>query len=368
MAGSDKTEAPTPKRKKEARRKGDVAKSHDLTSWASFLIAVLLVRFSVAIGTAKMVELAHRMGSLIEQPSSNRMLGFLGEGLLAVGFTIAPIAAGMMVTGVLIEFAQSGLLFSTKRITPDLKRMNPGPGLKRMFSVSSAWELAKAVAKVAILFLVVWPTVRTTFFAILSGGASLEATLRVVGNGVFTMLRNVAIAGLVLGAVDYAYQWRRHRKQLRMTKQEVRDEHRNAEGDPAIRNALRQRARALSQNRMLASVGESDVVLVNPTHYAVALRYRPERGAPEVVAKGTGFVAQRIRAEAERTGVPIVADVALTRTIHRLCEIGWFIPAELYEAVARVLAFVVGVRQRGFGGGVLTVPGGSRLDAALAAT
>jgi flagellar biosynthetic protein FlhB len=155
----------------------------------------------------------------------------------------------------------------------------------------------------------------------------------------------VAVAGLALAAVDYAFQRRRVRKSVMMTKQEVKEEYRQSEGDPMTRQRIRQRQVEMSRNRMMAAVAVSSVVVVNPTHIAVALEYRPEWGAPRVVAKGQGFVAARIREEAEKHGVPIVRDVPLARTLHSACKLGQSIPPHLYEAVARLLAFVFNLKR-----------------------
>jgi flagellar biosynthesis protein FlhB len=153
------------------------------------------------------------------------------------------------------------------------------------------------------------------------------------------------VAGLTLAAVDYAFQRRRVRRSLMMTKQEVKEEYRQSEGDPMTRHRIRQRQVEMSRNRMMAAVAVSSVVVVNPTHIAVALEYRPELGAPRVVAKGQGFIAARIREEAEKHNVPIVRDVPLARTLHSACKIGQAVPPALYEAVARLLAFVFSLKR-----------------------
>ncbi len=178
------------------------------------------------------------------------------------------------------------------------------------------------------------------------------------------MIRNAAFAGLVIAAVDYIVQRRRIHKEMMMSLQEVKEEHRQQEGNPQMKQEIRSQMMKVSRNRMLSSVSSADVVLVNPTHYAVALKYDSSRGAPEVVAKGAGAVAAAIRARAEEHAVPIVSDPPLTRTIYKACEIGQQIPAELYEAVAKVLAFIFGLRRRGFArlGGVHRIPVGTNAD------
>ena len=171
-----------------------------------------------------------------------------------------------------------------------------------------------------------------------------------------TMLRNVAIGGLAIGGIDYVVQRRRIMKQLKMSRHEVREEMKQHEGNPAVKRAIRSRQMAISRNRMIGLVRSSDVVVVNPTHYAVALKYEATRGAPEVVAKGAGDVAKRIREEAEANGVPIVHEPVLCRTIYWACDLGQVIPADLYEAVAQLLAFVFGLRAKGRAAGYHELP------------
>lgn len=359
MSAGDKTEAPTPKRKKEAREKGQVAKTPELATWATLLATIVLLKVSFEFGTEQLTALVSHMGQLIARPDANQMVSFLAEGMIATAITVAPVAIGILLIGVTTEIVQVGRP-SSKRLKPDWTRLNPAKGLKRLLTPRTLWELLKAVAKVAILLLVAVPVLREAFHQLLQGGLAIDEILGIVGGTLATMLRNVAIAGLALAAADFGYQKYTTMKQMRMTKQEVRDEMRHSEGDQMVKHQLRQRARSMSQNRMIASVADADVVLVNPTHYAVALRYTAARGAPEVTAKGKGFVALRIREQAAEAGVPILSDPPLARTLHTLCDVGKLIPPDLYEAVARVLAYVMGVRRRGLAGGVLELPSSMR--------
>ncbi|MDQ1566586.1 MAG: flagellar biosynthesis protein FlhB, partial [Actinomycetota bacterium] len=181
----------------------------------------------------------------------------------------------------------------------------------------------------------------------LAGGGRVPAAqvMTQVAGATMALIRSTALAGLALAAADYAFQRRRVKKGMKMTKQEVKEEYRQSEGDPMTRQRIRQRQVEMSRNRMMAAVAVSSVVVVNPTHYAVALEYRPEFGAPRVVAKGQGHIAARIREEAEKHNVPIVRDVPLARTLHAACKVGQTIPADLYEAVARLLAFVFSLKR-----------------------
>jgi len=367
MAADDKTEKPTPKRKKEARERGQIPKSPDVAAWVGMLAVASLAQLSLQLGVGRMAGLMQGAGNLITRHDQRDLLPYLGSAFAAAAITAAPFVGGLLLIGVIAELAQVGWPPSMKRLKPDAKRLNPISGFKRMFSPRSLWELGKALAKVGLIFAVGWPTLREVFFALLQNGMTIQESLSTVTNALTTLIRNVALAGLVIAAADYLYQRRTVMKQIRMTKQEVKEEMRHQEGDPLLKSVMRGRARAMSHNRMISSASQADVVLVNPTHFAVALRYRPDRGAPEVLAKGVGFVALRIRQQAEASGVPILSDPPLTRTIYKLCDVGRFIPSDLYEAVARVLAFVMGVKTRGLAGGVLSIPGvDTLLPAALA--
>lgn len=341
-----RTEAPTPKRKKEARERGQVAKSPELATWVALLAATVLVSGTISSAGTAFEGLMPRVSSAIAHPSLPRALDLLADGLVIVVVTLLPLMLGLMAVGVVTELAQVGLMPSFKRVRPKGERLSVLKGLRRIFSKRSLWETAKGVLRIVIIGAVAWLVLSATARALAVGGsfASLIAT---TGQAVLQVVRTAAAAGLVLAAIDYVVQRRRVQADLRMTRQEVREEARRSEGDPNVRAAVRQRQRAMSKNRMIAAVGESDVVLVNPTHYAVALRYQAEQGAPEVLAKGAGSAAAAIRAEAERHHIPLVEDPPLARALHRVCEVGERVPAELWEAVARVLAFVYQARQRG---------------------
>jgi flagellar biosynthetic protein FlhB len=261
-----------------------------------------------------------------------------------------------MLFGTVLELAQVGIKASLKKLKPKYSRMDLFKGLKRMFSVRSVWETAKSALRVAVVALIAWPIVAATSQGLIAKGASLDVILSTVVKAVTHIVRNAAAVGLVLAAADYIVQRRRVMGEMRMTVQEVKEERRQSEGDPQMRGAIRQRQMKVSRNRMLAAVGAADAVLVNPTHYAIALSYKVDRGAPEVVARGAGAVAAGIREEAARHGVPIIEDPPLTRMLYRCCEVGDIIPAELYEAVAHVLAFVFGLGARRKLGGVHRPP------------
>ncbi|HYH48753.1 MAG TPA: EscU/YscU/HrcU family type III secretion system export apparatus switch protein [Acidimicrobiia bacterium] len=343
---SDKTEQPTPKRKRDARRDGNLARSVEVVAWTQMLAAAFLLPACLGLGTRSIRGVMVQVGVLVSRPDLDAGVALMGKALTGGMLAIAPLALGMVGIGLIGNFAQTGLAFSGKALRPKFERISPAKGFKRLFSPHSAWEAGKTVLKLAVLTAVAWPGVAQLGAALGTGGRIPSGqVLAAVASATMSLLRTTAIAGLVLAALDYGFQRRRVRKGLMMTRQEVKDEYRQSEGDPFIKSRIRQRQMDVSRNRMMAAVADADVVVVNPTHFAVALEYRAELGAPRVVAKGQGFVAQRIREEAEKNNVPIVRDVPLARTLHSACKLGQAIPADLYEAVARLLAFVFSLKR-----------------------
>jgi flagellar biosynthesis protein FlhB len=346
MSGSDKTEQPTAKRKREARRDGNLARSIEVVAWAQMLAAAFLLPACLGLGTRSLRQVMIQVGILVSQPDADAALRLMGKALTGGLLAVAPLALGMVAIGLIGNFAQTGLAISGKALRPKFDRINPAKGLKRLVSPHSAWEAAKTVLKLVVLTAVAWPGVSNLGAALATGGRVPSGqVLAAAASATVGLIRSTAMAGLALAALDYGFQRRRVRKGLMMTKQEVKEEYRQSEGDPMIKSRIRQRQMEVSRNRMMAAVAGANVVVVNPTHIAVALEYRPELGAPRVVAKGQGFIAKRIREEAEKHNVPIVRDVPLARTLHSACKLGQAIPADLYEAVARLLAFVFSLKR-----------------------
>jgi flagellar biosynthetic protein FlhB len=349
----EKTEKPTARKLREARREGRVAKSPDVGAWAGVLVASLLLPVVARQLLAVATDLLSQLRGIIAQPDPAAALALVKQGARDAVLTAAPLAGGLMLVGVVAAAGQGGLHPATKLLKPKLSRLNPLAGIKRTFGTHALWEAAKAVLKTAVIGLVLYSSVRKLVPLLLSSGPlPLPAVLAAVRDAVLTLFRSAAVAGLVLAAADYAVLRRKTGKQLRMSKQEVKEEHKQSEGDPNLRSAIRSRQIAMSRNRMMADLVKADVVVVNPTHVAVALRYDPARGAPRVVAKGAGAIAARIREVATEHRIPLVQDVPLARALHKSCELGQEIPAELFTAVARVLAFVLTLRARGSAAGL----------------
>ncbi|MDN4173543.1 EscU/YscU/HrcU family type III secretion system export apparatus switch protein [Nocardioides sp. SOB77] len=351
----DKTEKPTPKRRKEARKEGQVARTQELGAWSALLLVSLALPALLRHELESLSALLERCLASAEGADVPMALELLAEAGGHILLTLVVLGCCVMVVGVAGALAQGGFFVATKTVTPNLKKLDPLKGFKRIFGPQAWWEGAKMLVKCALVAGLVWLGV-DAMLPILGGFVPVGVVLDAVGGEALTMLRNVAVAGLVMAAVDYAVQRRRIGKQTRMSKDEVKREHKQSEGDPLVKSAIRSRQLAASRNRMLADVPTADVVLVNPTHVAVALRYDESSPAPRVVARGAGLVAQRIREAAVAHDVPLVRDVPLARALYAAGDVGREIPVELFAAVAQVLAFVISRRSRGQRGGEHRTP------------
>jgi flagellar biosynthesis protein FlhB len=345
MADHDKTEKPTAKRKREARKKGQVAKSTDLNG-AVVLVAGLIGL--VAVGPAVVSGIADSMRSTFAQisnpgdaTSASGLHALFSAGLHTILTAVAPIAGLCMAAGVIVNVAQVSFKPSMTAIKPDFKKINPVMGARNMFGIRVATEGLKAIAKVVAVGVVVAMALLPQLTSI---GASVDTPAAALGilinRSIMGIAERAALAYLLIGILDFIYQRHRHNKQLKMTKYEVKEESRQYSAPPEVRGQIRKRQLQAARARMMAAIPQADVVVTNPTHFAVALSYDGSHPAPIVVAKGQDLVAKQIRRIAEENNVPIVPDPPLARSLHSSVEIGQMIPAELYAAVAQVLAFV----------------------------
>ncbi|GAB6875765.1 EscU/YscU/HrcU family type III secretion system export apparatus switch protein [Thermaerobacter litoralis] len=358
---------PSPRRLREARRRGQVARSADLTA------ALVLVAGAALAGTL-VPAAARAVANLTRHLWTAPPLGVPGDwtvaqavalGRWALGGTLAagvPLALAGWVVAAAAGFVQSGGLFQPGLVAPRWERVNPLAGLGRLVSRRALVELLKAPVKLAILAAALGPgLVRAAADLLGAIGAPVPAVLALAGQAVQGLLWRGALAYLLVALADYAYQWWEHQQSLWMTVQEWKQDQKEAEGDPVLRQRVRQRQRQLARRRMLQEVPRADVVVTNPTHVAVALRYDPARmAAPVVVAKGLDSLALRIRQLAEAHGVPVMEEPALARALYRAVEVGREIPAAFYVAVAEVLAFVWRLRgtAAAAGGGAAPAPAG----------
>lgn len=363
MAKNDKTEPATPKKKRESRQKGEVAKSSDLTGWAALLVALYLVPMvvgSLAESVGGVLSRTTDLSGVVDPEVAVEILGdTMRRGFLAA----APLLLAAVGVTIVASLGQTGLLLSGKALKPNFKRIDPKSGFQRLFSVRSVWETAKQLLKFAVILGVSWPVLSDLVTSLVGQGrlAFVESLSR-VGASVLDLCRTVTWTVLGLSVADYGYQRYQHQRDLRMTKQEVRDEYKNAEGDGSVKARMRAMQRSMARNRMLADIGLADVVVTNPTHIAVALRYDAQRGgAPRVIASGAGSVAARIRERAAEARVPMVEAKPLARALWRSCEVGDEVPAALYEAIALVLVFVRRIDRRYTSARPIELPRSSRV-------
>jgi len=343
-ARDDRTEPATPKRLQEARERGQIPRSRELSGALSLLSVVVALWY---LGPAIWHGLAQEMTYTLQGLSSTDLQitdiqPVIGRTLLNHLSLIAPVLGIALVVGVLANVLQVGVFFSTDPILPRWSRLNPASGLSRLFSTHSAAELAKALLKLAIVGAVAFFSLRTNVEAVfLLGEQGVAAYFAGLSRMGADLIGKSALALLVLGGLDYFYQRWQHQHDLMMSKTEVKDEARQQDIDPKIKARIRSMQRDLSRRQMMAAVPKATVVITNPTHLAIALSYdRGATPAPQVVARGAGYLAERIKTLAREAGVPVVEDKPLARSLYRHVKVGEFIPATLYQAVAQILAYV----------------------------
>ncbi|MGH8383925.1 MAG: flagellar biosynthesis protein FlhB [Pseudomonas sp.] len=348
-SGQDKTEDPTEKKKKDAREKGEIARSKELNTLAVMLAgAGALLVFGGALAQDLMDLMRLNFSLSREVVLDQRSMGtfLLHSGQIAL-LAIQPVMITLLLAALIGPISLGGWLFSASTMAPKFSRMNPGAGLKRMFSAKALAELLKALAKFFIVLFVALTVLSADIDDLLRIAhepldRAIIHSLQVVGWSTLWM----ACGLIIIAAVDVPIQIWESIKKLKMTKQEVRDEHKDQEGRPEVKQRIRQLQREMSQRRMMAAIPDADVVITNPTHYAVALKYDPDKsGAPMLIAKGSDFLALKIREIAAANEILLLESPALARSIYYSTELEQEIPGGLYLAVAQVLAYVYQIRQ-----------------------
>jgi flagellar biosynthetic protein FlhB len=349
--GADRTEQPTSKKRSDARKKGQVAQSREVPS--ALILATALGMFYLGGGamyqrlTLLVQGSLTRIGSgLIHDPASfTHYLMWIFQQTL---FVLMPFMLAMLVAGVAANVAQVGFMVREDFLTPNFTKLNPVTGVKRLISLKALIELVKGVLKLLVVGGIAYLMLRDEVGRIPAlVGADAHEILRYVSGVSFELIFFVCLALAVLALLDVGFQRWQHEQELMMTKQEVKDEAKQAEGDPKIKARIRRLQMEMAQRRMMAMVPSADVVITNPTHLALALKFDADTmAAPQVVAKGADLIAARIREVALEHGVPLVENKPLARTLFKLTDVGDTIPVELYRAVAEVLAYVYRLRGR----------------------
>jgi len=352
-SAQDKTEAPTARRIEKAREEGQIARSRELSSFAMLVVGIA----TLWIGSGWMsrylfdvmvtgLQFDHQL--LFDLPASlQHCASLLVAGVLAV----MPVMIALTLTALLAPMLLGGWVFTTKSLTPDITKLNPLSGLKRMFSMHGLSEMIKAVLKTGLIGLVVWYFIRAHRDRLLGlsglsiGSACIDAMSMIAQGVILSVLAFIAVV-----AVDVPYQLYSHFKKLKMSKEEIKREHKESEGDPHIKGKIRQQQQAMARRRMMAEVPTANVIVTNPTHYAAALRYQEGMPAPILVAKGSDEVAFRIREVAAEHDIPVLEAPPLARSLYHYCDLEHEIPQGLYAAVAEVLAWVYRLDQARFNG------------------
>nr|WP_201469888.1 EscU/YscU/HrcU family type III secretion system export apparatus switch protein [Microbacterium hydrocarbonoxydans] len=360
----ERTEKTTERRLKEARRKGQIGRSQDFTAWICIGAAAVMIVPTISSSTQVLTELFLAVPQVASHPTDAAAMDVLGAAFGSLGGILLPMLAVVLLATTATAVAQGGI--HLRGVTTRVEQFNLAAGLMRVFGKQALWEGAKALLKTLAIGMALWVVVSGLVPVLMASGShNITWLLEQAVGGAASLLQVAVVVGIILAALDVAVVMRRNRKHTHMTKNEAKDEHKKTEGDPLVRSQRRSRQMAMSRNRMIAAVGDSDVVLVNPTHVAVALRYEPGRSAPRVVAKGAGIVALKIRERAEEAGVPMVRDIPLARALHAACDIGREIPEELFTAVAQVLAFIEHLKRRGSARGTHTMPFASTRERGL---
>lgn len=348
MPDEERTEAASPKRRQEARERGNIPRSIDLSSSAVLVVAIYILGSRIESITEQFMSLTERFISeagKAEVTTRWVMNSFSYSGLMVVQM-LAPLFGIILITAVVVSVAQSGLPSSLKPLIPDFSKLNPLHGFTRMFSMRGVVELLKSMMKLVLLGWLGWAYVNSL---LLHPAASVQSNT----NSLFALFlssadsisKRLAMVLLLIGLADYGYQRFQYEKNLRMTAEEVKQELKETEGNPQIKSRIRQRMRAIANRRMMQRVPEAQVVITNPTHYAIALKYVPPMQAPKVVAKGADLIALKIREVATEANVPIVSNPPLAQALYKSVELDQEIPADLYQAVAEVLAYIHRLRQ-----------------------
>ncbi len=347
----ERTEQATPRKLREAREKGQVPKSRELASVAVLLTGLFTLFFGSAYFYHQLTLILRHY--LVNAGTFRISVDNISDfGLLAMrqlSFTLLPLFFLITIAAFISNFLQVGAVLSLDPITPKFSKISPLQGVKRIFSTQSLMELAKSIFKIIVVGWVAYDTVRGELDNLLP---LLDQTpsqiLTYIGSVSFTIFWKTCLVITFLSVLDYVYQRWDHQKNLKMTKQEVKEEYKQTEGDPHVKSRIKSIQREMARRRMMAEVPQADVVITNPTHLAVALKYEAgSMEAPMVVAKGAGLIAQKIREVARENDVPVVENKPLAQNLFKVVEIGGTVPESLYQAVAEVLAYVYRLKGKG---------------------
>ena len=346
----DKTEEPTSKKLDDARSEGQVAKSREIGNCLGLFVFFLVLRFMAGSIGGKVLNVFEVMYSAIprvtvyprgEMPAKEMNILFR-SGIYNIVMIVLPVMIIGYVVAFVGDLVQVKWKPTAKPLKPKFSKIDPTKGFKRIFSPNSIVELLKSLLKIGLIAIICYGYIRDKVFLIFNlYDLPLMQSVSLIGNTIIDLGIRISAVYIVLAAADFGYQkWKFH-KDMMMSKQEVKDEYKNSEGDPQVKGQIKAKMREASRRRMMQQLPQADVVITNPTHYAVAIKYEPsEKDAPYVLAKGEGYLAQKIKEVAKESGIEIVENKPVARMLYHNVEIGEAVPPELYQAVAEILAFV----------------------------
>jgi flagellar biosynthetic protein FlhB len=348
----EKTEKATPKKKREARERGQVFKSIELVTAFSLLVmfgALAIFGGSMMDGTKKLLSGFLNAGSSVPKVLSISTIGpVLGGAIIQFGIIMLPVLGAAMLGALAFNYLQVGFLFSTKALAPKFERISMIAGFKRIFSKRTLVDLLKSIIKIAVLGVVAYNEYKTQIMNMpMMMWDNIVTAIQASVDIIMAVAFKLAIALAIIAPFDFLYQWWKYQKDLMMTKQEVKDEYKLTEGDPEIKGKIRAKQRQMASMRMMQAVSDADVVVTNPTHYAVALSYKEgTNNAPVVVAKGKDYIARKIKEKAAEHHIEIVENKPVAQYLYFFCDIGDEVPEDMYQAVAEILAYVYRLKKR----------------------
>ncbi|MBG91391.1 MAG: flagellar biosynthesis protein FlhB [Actinobacteria bacterium] len=345
----EKTEEPTPHKLREARKKGQIAKSKDLTTAVLLIVSFNTLKSSATFMWEKLTSLFVESLEFVAIPFSPSLVGYLlGTTKNTFLLIVAPLFGANLLVALVVESLQTGFLIAPDSLSPKLEKLNPLEGVKKYFSLKHYVEFLKSLIKMLVIIVVIVLAIREDFFLVLiAQQLRLWQVMTYTGAMVMKIVTRVAIVYLMIAVFDYFYQKYEHIKGLKMSKKEIKDEYKRLEGDPTIKQRQRQTQREMAQGRQMGSVPGADVVVTNPVHLAIAIKYVPNMmKAPKVVAKGKRLIAADIRKMAEQYYVPIIENPPLAQALYKLTQVGSDVPPLYYKAVAEILAFVYNLKKK----------------------
>ncbi len=349
-SGQEKTEEPTTRRLQEARKKGDVLKSMEVPSAAVLLIGLLsLFLMKTYLFDKFLLVMRHYLSQLHSLAiTPGNMMPLAIESMTFFALLVGPLMAVILFTALGANYAQVGVLFTTEKIAPKYEKIDPIKGLQRLFSMQTLFNSFKSIAKLAIIGWVAYTVVKENVYNLLPlMDQSPLAIFIFYAKVSFWMFLKTALIIVVLAVIDWLFQRWQFMKKMKMTKQEVKEEAKNTEGDPHVKGRIRSIQMEMARKRMMAEVPEADVVITNPTRLAIAIKYdNTTMVAPQVVAKGAGAIAKRIKEIAAENDIPLMEDKPLAQALYKTVEIGEEIPANLFQAVAEILAHVYSLKNK----------------------